>query len=378
MPTVVLNLLFLAPGRTGGAEVYARELVPRLPAAMPEAAFVVVAGRELAKEWRQHPWHAGIALRALPVSSDTRVRRVAAEQVLVAGAVRRARGDVVHSLATTMPLLTPGAHPVTTILDVIYKEFPETHTGVLARGMATLVPLSARRAERIVTLSNAAADAIVRHLGVPPEKIRPVPLGPGAEPSAAPTPADHLRERLGLGRAPIILSPSAKRPHKNLERLVEALAHLRARPAPVLVVPGYRTAFEAELEDAARAHGVAERLRFTGWLGDADLEGLYAAAACVAFPSLSEGFGLPVLEAMRRGVPVACSNASALPEVAGDAAEYFDPYDARAIAAALDRVLGDRARRVELVVRGTEQAARFSWETTAARTAGVYREVLGA
>jgi alpha-1,3-rhamnosyl/mannosyltransferase len=146
----------------------------------------------------------------------------------------------------------------------------------------------------------------------------------------------------------------------------------------VLVVPGYRTAFEAELEDAARLHGVAERLRFTGWLSDADLEGLYAAAACVAFPSLAEGFGLPVLEAMRRGVPVACSNVSALPEVAGDAAELFDPYDARAIAHALDRVLGDRARRVELVVRGTEQAARFSWDAAAARTADVYREVLAA
>jgi glycosyltransferase involved in cell wall biosynthesis len=303
---------------------------------------------------------------------------VAAEQVLVAGAVRRARADVVHSLATTMPLLTPGTHAVTTILDVIYKEFPETHAGLLARGMATLVPLSARRAERIVTLSEAAADAIVRHLGVPPAKVRPVPLGPGAEPSATPTPAPELRERLGLDRAPIILSPSAKRPHKNLARLVEALAHVRATPAPVLVIPGYPTAFEGELEEAARAHGVAERLRFTGWLSPADLEGLYGAAACVAFPSLSEGFGLPVLEAMRRGVPVACSNVSALPEVAGDAAELFDPYDVRAIAAALDHVLGDRARRVELVVRGTEQAARFSWETAAGRTADVYREVLAA
>jgi glycosyltransferase involved in cell wall biosynthesis len=376
MPTVALNLLFLAPGRTGGAEVYARELVPRLPAAFPEARFVVIAGRELAAEWRRAPWHPDIALRALPVSSDTRVRRVAAEQLLVAGAVRRAGADLVHSLATTMPLLTPGTRAVTTILDVIYKEFPETHAGVLAKGMATLVPLSARRAERILTLSEAAGEAIVHHLGVPREKVRAVPLGPGAEPQAVPTPAKELRARLDLGTAPIVLSPSAKRPHKNLGRLVEALALARATPAPVLVVPGYHTPFEAELEERARAAGVADRLRFTGWIDDAGLEGLYAAAACVAFPSLSEGFGLPVLEAMRRGVPVACSDIPVLREVAGDAAELFDPHDPAAIAAGLDRVLGDRARRVELVVRGTEQAARFSWEATARGTADVHREVL--
>ena len=378
MPTVALNLLFLAPGRTGGAEVYARELVPRLPAAFPEARFVAIAGRELAAEWRREPWHPEIALRALPVSSDTRVRRVAAEQVLVAGAALRARADLVHSLATTMPLLTPGARAVTTILDVIYKEFPETHAGVLAQGMAALVPLSARRADRVLTLSQAAAEGIVRHLGVPRDKVRPVPLGPGAGPVAAPTPEAELRARLDLGPAPIVLSPSAKRPHKNLGRLVEALALVRATPAPVLVVPGYHTPFEAELEERARAAGVAERLRFTGWIDDAGLEGLYSAAACVAFPSLSEGFGLPVLEAMRRGIPVACSDIPVLREVAGDAAELFDPHDPAAIAAGLNRVLGDEARRAELVARGTAQVARFSWEATARGTADVYREVLAA
>ena len=119
-----------------------------------------------------------------------------------------------------------------------------------------------------------------------------------------------------------------------------------------------------------------ERVRLIGWLGDAELEGLYAAAACMVFPSLAEGFGLPVLEAMARGLPVASSNATSLPEVAGEAALYFDPLDLPAMTGAIERLLADAELRERLAQAGREQAARFTWERTAEGTRRSYERAL--
>ncbi len=361
MPTVGLNLLFLAPGETGGMETYARGLVGELVRAWPAARFVAFGGRELSG--------LPVPVVRLPVSARTRVRRVAAEQVLLPGAVARAGVDLVHSLGSTHPawLPVPG---VVTIHDLIYRLAPETHGALMARGMGVLVPLAARSAARVIVPSAATRDDVVRWLGVPTSRVDVVPEGPGVEAIAAPTPAGELRARLGLGDAPVIFSPSAKRPHKNLARLIEALASV---PDAVLVVPGYANPYEAELRAVAAAAGVQERVRFTGWVQGADLEGLYALCSLVCFPSLVEGFGLPVLEAMRRGVPVACSSVSALPEVAGDAALLFDPLSVEAIAAALRRLLADPG---DLPARGRARAAQFSWARAAEGTVASYQRVL--
>ena len=156
----------------------------------------------------------------------------------------------------------------------------------------------------------------------------------------------------------------------------ERLMALVLRPdSATLVVPGYETAFE----DALRRHAEAAargRVRFAGWVDEPTLDGLYRAATCFVFPSLAEGFGLPVLEALRRGVPVACSNASSLPEVAGDAALYFDPYDMAAIRGALERLLGDASLRERLREAGFAQAGKFSWEATARETLASYDRAL--
>ena len=135
-------------------------------------------------------------------------------------------------------------------------------------------------------------------------------LGPALATAAEPVPEDEIRRRFELGTAQLVLTVSAKRPHKNLKRLIEAMAQL---PDAVLVVPGYPTPFEAELRARGRRLTGGSRIRFTGWVDDATLEGLYRAATCFVFPSLAEGFGLPVLDALVRGVPVACSNASSIP-----------------------------------------------------------------
>jgi glycosyltransferase involved in cell wall biosynthesis len=369
---VGLNLLHLVPGQTGGSEIYARRLIPALLAGGgPE--LVVYASREGAPALRAEPWAGGAEIVELPVAGASRGRRVLAEQTLLPRAAHRSRVDLLHNLFTTAPAL-PGVPQVTTILDLIYKRFPEAHSGVRSFGMRALVPLSAKRSTRIIAISESTKSDVISFLGVDPGRVDVTYLAPGFTGTVDPEPEAALRERHSLGEAPIVLSVSAHRPHKNLERLIDAIAVIE-RPF-VLVVPGYETRWEDELAAHVRRRGVQERVRFLGWLGDAELEGFYAAATCMAFPSLAEGFGMPVLEAMARGLPVACSNATSLPEVAGDAALYFDPLDVPAMTGAIERLLGDAELRERLAAAGREQAARFTWERTAEGTRLSYERAL--
>lgn len=368
-----LNLVFLVPGHTGGMEVAARELLPALVAAAPDARFTAFINREAADA--EGPWHDVMPSVTVPVHATNRVEWVRGEQVALPGLARRAGVDLVHSLGSTGP--GRGAFKrVVTIHDLIYKRFPEAHFGLRSLGMSLLVPLAARRSHRVIADSQATRDDLVELLKIAPAKIDVVPLA-ARPPRVAPTPEAELRARLKLGDRPIVLSTSAKRPHKNLRRLLEAHARLEA-PRPLLVLPGYPTEHEAELRELAASLGITDDVRFLGWLEEADVEGLLAAAACVAFPSLYEGFGLPVLEAMLRDVPVVCSARSSLAEVAGDAALLVDPEDPGSIAEALARVLADPAVAADLVARGRAQAARFSWEATAEGCLATYRRVLSA
>ena len=367
---VGLNVLHLVPRETGGGELYVRRLVPALLEASQDLELVVFTGREAYPSFEAEPWASEVELVEVPVRSRSRPRRVLAEQTLLPGAARKARVDLLHNVQNTAPAV-PRVPQVTTILDVIYKRYPETHAGVLAAGVALLVPLAARRSRRILTLSEAAKDDIAHFLGVEPGRIDVTPLGPGLADDVAPIAEAELRSRHELGDAPIVLTVSAKRPHKNLERLLEAIALVRAEPQPVLVAPGYGTVFEAELRERA-----GERVRFLGWVDDDELEGLYRAAKCFVFPSLAEGFGLPVLEAMVRGVPVACSRIGPLEEVAGDAARYFEPTDNEAMARAIESLLADADLRTRLAEAGRERAKLFSWSRTAEATIASYERAL--
>jgi glycosyltransferase involved in cell wall biosynthesis len=373
---VGLNLLFLVPGETGGMEVAARELIPALLDAAPDGTrFTAFVNREAAAAGGG-PWGELLPAVTVPVSARNRVQWVLGEQLLLPRLGARAGIDLMHSLGSTAPMRGRFAR-VVTVHDLIYAHFPDAHAGIRDRGMRVLVPGGVRRAERVIADSRSTRDDLIELIGLPAEKIDVVPLGLGAVRRAQPMPERELRERFALAHRDVALSLSAKRPHKNLRALLDALADLDAAARPVLVLPGYPTAHEAELREHARARGLEHDVRFPAWVSAQELEGLWQLARAFVYPSLYEGFGLPVLEAMARGVPVACSDASSLPEVAGEAALLFDPHRPAQIAAALRRLLTDAALRERLGALGRERAQQFTWERSARLTLDSYARALG-
>jgi len=370
---VGLNLLFLVPGETGGMEVAARELIPALLESAPrQMRFTAFVNREAAGQ--EGPWREMPAV-TVPVSARNRVQWVLGEQLLLSQLAAREGVELMHSLGSTAPL-RGGFVRVATIHDLIYARFPDAHAGLRARGMRLLVPAAARRSARVIADSQSTREDLIELLGISAEKIDVVPLGLGAVRRAEPAAERELRELFELREREVVLTLSAKRPHKNLRALLDALAEIAPPARPVLVLPGYATAHEEELRDHAAARGVAEDVRFLSWISAEQLEGLWRLARAFVYPSLYEGFGLPVLEAMARGVPLACSNASSLPEVAGEAALLFDPRRPAQIAAAIGRLLSDAPLRERLAELGRVRAQEFTWERAARLTLASYARAL--
>jgi glycosyltransferase involved in cell wall biosynthesis len=241
---------------------------------------------------------------------------------------------------------------VVTLHDVQHLDLPQLFSRGERAYRSRFYQRSVRRADRLIVISEFVRERAVARLGLDPARIRVVPLG-----------LDHEVLRPGGGeREPFLLYPARNWPHKNHARLFEAFALLRQeRPELRLVLTG--SAFP-DTPDGIESRG------HVPW---AEVVGLMQRAAALVFPSLYEGFGLPPLEAMACGCPVACSNAAALPETAGDAARLFDPHDPAAIAEAVREVL---AAPEEWSRRGLEHAAHYSWDTTARETDAVYRELL--
>jgi glycosyltransferase involved in cell wall biosynthesis len=341
--------------------------MPELLAQRPDLRFTLFLSREGRDVLIEEPWLRDVDIATHPLLG-VRYLSALSEMTLLGELAARRAVDLIDSVALTGPLQGRLAH-VVTLGDMTWWREPASVEPMTRWTWRTFVPRIARRADRILTYSQAQRDDIVELLGIPPERVDAVPLGPGTPEVDDPSAEEDLRRAHDLGEGPLLLSVSVKRPSKNLGRLIEAMATVAEKvPDAVLVLAGSPSHHDDELRAVADRAGVTGRVRFPGHVSGADLEGLYRAAACFVFPSLYEGFGLPVLEAMRRGLPVVCSTASAVPEVAGDAALYFDPHDTGAIATAVLRLLGDPDLAAELAEAGRTQAGHFSWRATAQGT----------
>lgn len=378
---VGLNLFYLGE-RAGGAGTYARELIRGILAVEPATRITAFVTAELPRDIVEESWGGDVRWERLP-GELVHGRRpwspltsAFSQWVLEPGRARARGVDVLHGLANVAPVVAT-MPTVVTMLDVIWLHHPDVLAPADVLGMKVLGLTSARRADRVIAISQAGKDDLVETVGLDPARIDVTMLGVRAGQGAPATPEGELRQRLGLGRGRLVLCVAQKRVHKNLDGLLRAFA-LLDDPDATLVLPGAPTPHEEELRALAAALGIAERVRFLDWVSAEDLEGLFAAAEAFVLPSLIEGFGLPIVEAMQRGLPVACSDVSSLPEVAGGAALLFDPHDEGAIAGAIGHLLGDAALRAQLAARGRARCAELTWEHTARDTLAVYRRAIAA
>jgi glycosyltransferase involved in cell wall biosynthesis len=370
---VGLNLLYLVEG-SAGAGRYGLELLGALRRVEPDTRVTAFIGRDASEQLFEQPWANEIEWVRLPVRVTNRSHLLAQMVALPVIAARRSL-DVLHSPANIGPPASVRVARVVTLLDLIWLHRREEWDATLAgRAMAALSRSSARRADRVIAISEAARDDFVTNLGLEAARVDVTPLGvkPTGEVAAESEP--ELRQRLDLGEASVVLCVAQKRPYKNLATLVRAASDLDDRS--MVVLAGAPSAHEEELKLLARKLGVDDRTRFLGWVSESELEGLYRLASCFVLPSLIEGFGLPVLEAMARGVPVACSDNSAMAEVAGEAALLFDPEDQQAVTESIRRLLSDRELAISLVERGRERVRLFTWERTAEATLACYRRAV--
>ncbi|HUP35710.1 MAG TPA: glycosyltransferase family 1 protein [Candidatus Limnocylindria bacterium] len=299
------------------------------------------------------------------------------EQLRVPLDVRRVRADLFHAPHYVLPPLTP-CRSVVTIHDCIHLRFPQYLPSKLGYAYArSSLWVATHRASRIMTVSEASKRDILRYFTIPESKIDVIynaiddrfGMMPPEEEIA------RVRERYQLND-PFVLYAGNIKPHKNLERLIEAFHMLRRGDLEhvKLLIIGDEISKYATLRRAVHRLKLHQHVRFFGFVPDQTLAVLYRLAGVFVFPSLYEGFGLPPLEAMASGTPVITSNVSSLPEVVGDAAVLVDPYEPEDIADAMRRVLTDAPLREDLVRRGLARASMFSWERSIRRVREIYEE----
>jgi alpha-1,3-rhamnosyl/mannosyltransferase len=293
----------------------------------------------------------------------------------VPAVVRRARAAVYHSPYFLMPLW-PGAPTIVTIHDLIPMRLPRYISLRTRIEFAFAMRWAVRTARALIVPSRATAQDVHDLLRVPSERVHVVTEA--VDPQFAPQPPAAVAavcERLGLPRR-YVLYLGSNLPHKNVPRLIDAWARLQPQPLPLVIAGVWDERYKAATERAA-AHGLETAVRFLGPIAAADLAALYTGAALFVFPSQYEGFGLPVLEAMACGTPVACARSGSLGDVAGDAAALFDADDLDTMAALIGALLRDPDRCADLSRRGLARAQQFSWEEAAHRTLELYRSIAG-
>lgn len=310
----------------------------------------------------------GVLVRTIPLTDDWLARlwhrlRLPLPVELMTGPL-----DLFYSPDFVLPPTRRHTRTLLTVHDLSFVHYPEHFVPKLVDYLNRVVPAAVARADMVLADSEATRADLMARFGVAADKLVVLYSGVGSRFSPRPEPDERKRlgSRYGLGDGPYILAVGTLQPRKNYVRLIDAWAQLPTRSSACsvqLVIAGSEGWLYQEVLDRAAKHG--DRVRILGFVEEADLPALYRQAAVFAFPSLYEGFGLPVLEAMASGVPVVCSSASSLPEVTGQAGLLVDPNDTDALAAALARVLDDGVLREQLTEAGLVQAGRFNWGAAA-------------
>ena len=357
------------PRQMAGAGVYTYQLARALAGLETEHEFVVFARRDLFNDLPN--------LEVIDIEPRHPAVRLAWEQVVLPFLLRRHQVDLIHSTHHHTPAIVgPGVSRVVTFNDVTFLLLPERYPRLRRSYMEAVTRVAARVADAIITPSAAVRTDVVTKLS-PGSDVTVVPdaAGPQYGP-AAESEVNRVRELYDI-QGPYVISVSSLEPGKNRTRLIQAFERVRTKhPNLLLIIVGQPAWDYVGDQDLVRRLGLEQAVRFTGYVPDEDLPPLYSGAVLLAYPSLYEGFGLPILEAMACGTPVITSDLGATAEVASDAALLVDPLDIERIAAAIERLLSDEQLRDDLRSKGRARASEFSWERTARETLAVYEQSL--
>jgi glycosyltransferase involved in cell wall biosynthesis len=362
-----VNALYLIPGGVGGTEIYLRNLLAAFAEIESQDEYVVFTNRETGADLV--PARPNFRRMPQPVSAKFRPARIVWEQIGLPWPARQL--DVLLNPGFTAPLLC-GCPSVTVFHDLQHKRHPEHFRWFDLPFWRMLLYGSARRSSLLIAVSEATRQDLEHYYPFTNGRICVVPHG------VDPRFFEIGRERRSGLTQPYVLCVSTLHPHKNLDRLIRAFARFQDRsPRFRLVIAGLR-GFRAEaLERMVAERGWQEMVRFTGWIPRERLYELFRGAHAFIYPSTFEGFGMPVLEAMAAGIPLACSAIQPMRTIAGDAALLFDPEREDDILRALDEVAENLSLRTRLSLAGPERARQFSWRATAEATLKVLRRAAG-
>jgi glycosyltransferase involved in cell wall biosynthesis len=364
-----------AARQRAGIGRYTRELVAallRIESAHRYTLFAAIGGLKT-RDWRLEILNlqsllSDLQLRAVPITDDWLHRLWQRLRLPIPVEAITGPLDVFYSPDFVLPPTLRSTRTLLTVHDLSFLHFPDAFVPSLRAYLERVVPRSVARADRVLADSASTRKDLIAHFGMAPEKVHVLYSGVGARfhPEKEPGEGERLWDKYGI-ESPYILSVGTLQPRKNYVRLIKAFASLQLAGLPLtnlqLAIAGGRGWLYEDILAEAQRHG--DRVRVLGFVDDADLPALLRSAALFAFPSLYEGFGIPLLEAMACGVPVVCSNASSLPEVAGDAALMVDPLDVDGLMQAMAHVLNGADLRREMVAKGLAQAERFTWEKAA-------------
>jgi len=356
MARIGVNALYLIPGAVGGTEIYLRELLAalaRIDAANEYFVFTnVETGMDLV------PRQANFLWKPQAVHARFRPARIVWEQTVLPLEASRYRLDVMFNPGFTAPIFAP-CSCVTVFHDLQHKQHPEYFRWFDLPLWRLLLWAAAHRSRKLIAVSEATRGDLTRFYPFTKGRVEVIPHGVDA--------AFFALDRSQL--EPFVLCVSTLHPHKNLDRLIRAYARKKREYRLVLAgLPGLST---ARIEKLVAELGAGDSVELTGWIDRGALLGLYAHAQAFVLPSTFEGFGMPVLEAMAAGIPVACSKIPPLMEIGGDAALYFSPQEEGEIEAALERIVNDETLRQKLMAEGPNRAREFTWESAARRTLAV-------
>lgn len=353
-----------------GVGIYVEQLLNHLPPARPQWDYVLYTNK---------PYAANGLPRVQPIAGYFPYSRWVWEQFKLPGIIAQSQVDLCHFMNNSAPVRCTVPYAIT-IHDASLFLFSRYHPRSRLLALRLLLPQVARRAQAVITVSQASRQELITILRLSPEKVHVVHSAASQEfrPLRDPEPQDRLRQKYHLPLK-YVLYVGTIEPRKNLLRLIAAFGRTQAdHPDCHLVLAGpdgwmMNGALDKETIEA----NLTGKVHYLGYVPQVDLPGIYSLATLFAFPSLHEGFGLPLLEAMACGVPVLTSDCSAMPEVSGAAAHLVDPNSVESMADGLNDLLNSAARREWLVEQGFARAQQFSWEQTAQETAVIYEQLLG-